>query len=245
MQQLSFFTTTTTTSPSSSSSPAQHRLLLRELPESEHPHRRLQRYGAAALSNAELVELVTGSGETLGREVLTHFGGLTGLARASLAEIQDIEGLGPARAARIKAALELGRRLTTATPDDRYQVRSPADVAKLLMPEMGILEQEQLRVVLLNTKMQIMDVVTVYVGNVNSTIVRPAELFREAVRVNTPAIVMVHNHPSGDPTPSLQDIEVTRKVVQAGRALGIEVFDHLIIGTGRYVSLKERGLGFE
>lgn len=235
MQQLSLF-------PLSSPSA---RLMLRELPESEQPHYRLQRYGVAALSNAELVELITGAPQALGREVLTRFRGLAGLTQASLAELEEMPGLGPARAARIVSALELGRRLALENGEERLSVHSPADVANLLMPEMSFLDQEQMRVVLLNTRQYVLGVVTVYIGNVNSAIVRPAELFREAVKVNAPAIIMAHNHPSGDPSPSPQDITITKQAVSAGRTLDIDLLDHLIIGNGRYVSLKERGLGFD
>jgi DNA repair protein RadC len=142
------------------------------------------------------------------------------------------------------AAMELGRRLMFASPQQRPQITSPADAANLLMLEMSRLEQEQLRVLLLDTKNYVMAVHTLYMGNANTTIIRVGEVFREAVRENTTALILVHNHPSGDPTPSPEDVQVTRRIIEAGRLLDIEVLDHLVIGHQRYVSLKERGLAF-
>src|SRR5919205_754605 len=152
--------------------------------------------------------------------------------------------LGIAKAVELQAALELGRRLAGLHPEARPQVRSPADLANLLMPDMMFLEQEHLRVVLLNTKNQVLSAPEVYVGSLNTSVVRVAELFREAIRQNAAAVIVVHNHPSGDPTPSPEDVAVTRQIAEAGRLLDIDVLDHLVIGHQRYVSLKERGLGF-
>jgi DNA repair protein RadC len=138
----------------------------------------------------------------------------------------------------------LGRRLLVAQPQDRMQVRSPADIANLLMLEMGLLEQEHLRTVLLDTKNYVLRVSTVYTGSLNTAVVRVGEVFREAIRVNCASIIVVHNHPSGDPTPSPEDVRVTEMLVDAGKLLDIAVLDHVVIGRNRYVSLKERGLGF-
>jgi DNA repair protein RadC len=159
-------------------------------------------------------------------------------------ELRGFNGLGMAKAVELQAALELGRRLGGLHPEARPQVRSPADLANLLIPEMAFLEQEHLRVVLLNTKNQVLAAPEVYVGSLNTSVVRVAELFREAIRQNAAAVIVVHNHPSGDPTPSPEDVQVTRQLADAGRLLDIEVLDHLVIGHQRYVSLKERGLGF-
>jgi len=145
----------------------------------------------------------------------------------------------------VNAALELGRRLALAQPDERPLVHSPADVAGLLMSEMGLLDQEQLRVVLLNNRNAVLASPIVYQGNVNTSVIRLAELFREAVRHNAVAIIVAHNHPSGDPTPSPEDVRVTEQLVAAGKTLDIEVLDHLVIGQQRYVSLKEQRLGFK
>ena len=174
-----------------------------------------------------------------------RFEGLPGIARACEAEIVQVDGIGPAQATRIKAALEMGRRLVCFPDKERPQVRSPADAAQLLMAEMSLLEQEHLRLVLLDTKNCVLSTPTVYVGSLNTTLIRVGELLRYALRENCAALIVVHNHPSGDPTPSPEDVIVTRKIVEAGELLDVTVLDHLIIGRGRFVSMKERGLGFD
>ncbi len=228
----------------------EYRLTIHDLPASERPRERLQQRGAEALSNGELLAIVLRVGTVdenalaLASRLLVRFGGLPGLLRCGFPELCAEHGVGQAKASQVKAALELGRRMTSFVPEARATVRSPQDVANLLMADMSYLEQEELRVVLLDTKNQVMSIVEVYRGNVNSSVVRIGELFRDAVRANCPALVVVHNHPSGDPSPSNDDVEVTRQIAQAGKLLDIEVLDHLIIGQQRYVSLKERGLGF-
>jgi DNA repair protein RadC len=145
----------------------------------------------------------------------------------------------------IKAAFELGRRLLLSAPDERPQIRAPADAANILMSDMSLLEQEQLRVMLLDTRNRVLATPVVYVGSLNMTMIRVSEVFREAIRQNSAAIIVAHNHPSGDPSPSPEDVAVTREIITAGRLLDIEVLDHLVIGQQRFVSLKERGLAFE
>jgi DNA repair protein RadC len=224
--------------------------LLKDLPESERPRERLQTYGPGSLSTSELLAILLRTGTksesviNLGSRLLAQFGGVGGIARASFADLCDVRGLGPAKAAQIKAALELGKRLMVASPEDRPQVKSPADVANLLMMEMGFLEQEHLRVVLLDTKNHVLGMPTIYMGSLNTSVLRVGELFREAIRANAAAVIVVHNHPSGDPTPSPEDVSITRQIVEGGKLLDIDVLDHLVIGQQRYVSLKERGLGF-
>ncbi|TAK28345.1 MAG: JAB domain-containing protein [Chloroflexota bacterium] len=229
----------------------QYTARMKDLPTNARPRERLLELGASALSDAELLAIVLRTGNqqematTLAGNILGRFRGLSGLLRASTSELCDVYGVGPAKAAEIKAALELGRRLHAAGGnEDRFQIRSPEDVAHLLQVEMAALDQEQLRVVLLDTKNRVVTTQTVYQGSVNTSQVRIAEIFKEAVRQNLPSLVVVHNHPSGDPTPSREDIRVTQDLVQAGKLLCIEVLDHLVIGAERYVSLKERGLGF-
>jgi len=223
---------------------------IKDLPVGERPRERLEHYGAGALSTAELIAILLRSGVAgesvlrLAERLLVRYGGLTGLAQASFAELCQEKGIGPAKVTQIKAALELGRRLLVASPQERPQVKSPADAANLLMLEMGLLEQEHLRVMLLDTRNRVLAVHTVYVGNLNTSVVRVGEIFRQAIKANAAALIVVHNHPSGDPTPSPEDVAVTERIVQAGRLLGIEVLDHLIIGQQRFISLKERGLGF-
>ncbi len=223
---------------------------IKDMPVGERPRERLQHYGAGALSTAELIAILLRSGVAgesvlhLAERLLARYGGLTGLAQASFAELCQEKGIGPAKVTQIKAALELGRRLLVASPQERPQVRSPADAANLLMLEMSLLAQEQMRVILLDSKNRVLAIPTVYQGSLNTSLIRVGELFREAIRQNCAAIIVVHNHPSGDPTPSPEDVLVTKQIVEAGKLLDIEVLDHLIIGQQRYVSLKERGLGF-
>lgn len=233
-----------------SSLPVEYSPLIRDLPVDLRPRERLIYAGPGALSTVELLAIILrmgGRGESVIRmaeRLLAQFGGLAGLAQASHDELCAVHGVGEAKATQIKAALELGRRLLATAPYERPQVRGPADVANLVMLEMGLLEQEHLRVVLLDTKNYVQRIVNVYAGSLNTAVVRIGEIFREAVRSNCAAIIVVHNHPSGDPTPSPEDVRVTEQLVEAGRLLDIEVLDHLVIGRNRYVSLKERGLGF-
>jgi DNA repair protein RadC len=224
---------------------------VKQLPVGERPRERLRDLGPSSLSNAELLAILLRVGSTsenvirLAERLLAQYGGLEGLIRASFAELCGEHGMGEAKAAQVKAALEVGRRLVSMQVGERVVVKSPLDVANLLLLEMGLLEQEHLRVVLLNTKNQVLAIPEIYKGSLNTSLVRIGELFREAVRQNCAAVVVVHNHPSGDPTPSDEDVRMTREMVQAGNLLGIEVLDHLVIGQQRYVSLKEQGLGFE
>ncbi|UCC64043.1 MAG: DNA repair protein RadC [Anaerolineae bacterium] len=223
---------------------------IHEMPAGERPRERLERYGAAALSNAELMAIILRGGVkgqsvlNLAQALLARHGGLMGLARASFAELCAEHGVGPAKTTQIKAALELGRRLLIESPDARPQITSPADAANLVQLEMSLLEKEEVRVLVLDTRNRVLDIPTVYVGSLNTSVVRVAELFRDAIKQNAAAIIVVHNHPSGDPTPSPEDVRLTEMLVEAGKLLDVEVLDHLIIGQGRFVSLKERGLGF-
>jgi DNA repair protein RadC len=229
----------------------EYNLTIKELPVSERPRERLLHAGAAALSTTELMAIIlrTGVGGesvlSMAQRLLVRFGGLTGLARAGTPELVSEHGIGEAKVAQLKAAFELGRRLLVTSPAERPQVRSPADAAQLLMGEMSLLDQEHLRLILLDTKNHVLSIPTVYVGSLNTSLIRVGELFRYALKENCAALIVVHNHPSGDPAPSPEDVVVTRKIVQGGALLDIEVLDHLIIGQGRFVSLKERGLGFD
>lgn len=221
-----------------------------DLAESERPRERLARLGAQALTSAELLAILLRVGlpgenaVQVGQRLLNTFGGLSGLHRASFDEVCHQRGIGAAKAAQIKAAIELGRRLSVEAPDERPAIHSPAEAAALVQYEMSALEQEELRVLLLDNRNRLMAIEPIYRGSVNSSQVRVGELFKAAVRRNAAAILVVHNHPSGDPTPSPDDVMVTRAIVQAGKLLDVEVLDHLVIGRGRFISLKERGLGF-
>jgi DNA repair protein RadC len=229
---------------------AEYRPMIRDLPADERPRERLARAGEGALSTTELLAIIlrTGvGGESvldMARRLISRYDGLPGLARASFAELRAEKGLGEAKTAQLKAALELGRRMLLTSPEDRFVVRSPADVAQLLMAEMSHLEQEHFRVLYLDTRNRLLGAETVYVGSLNASHIRVSEVFRDAVKRNCAAIIVAHNHPSGDPTPSPEDVEVTRQLVSAGNLLDIEVLDHLVIGQQRFVSLRERGLGF-
>jgi DNA repair protein RadC len=228
-----------------------YRLPVKEWPESEQPREKLMKHGAEQLSTAELLAILLRVGVkgqdvvSLASHLLVAFGGTLGLYRAGWQDLATVHGMGEAKAVTVRAALELGRRILQAEELDRLQVRSPADVAGLLQIQMGMLEQEHLKVVLLNTKNHVMGVREVYRGSVNSSQIRTAEVFRDAIKENCPSIVVAHNHPSGDPTPSPEDVRVTRDLVAAGKLLDIEVLDHLVIGRNRYISLRQKKLGFD
>ena len=217
----------------------------------DRPRERLAELGAQALSNAELLGKLLGSGieglnaVQMAQKLLMEVGGLSGLHSADYHELRSRRGIGPAKSAQIKAAIELGRRLAISTPGELPVIQSPADASDLLMYEMGALSQEHLRVLLLDTRNHLLRTVEVYRGSLNSSLIRTAEIFQDAVISNAAAIIVVHNHPSGDPTPSPEDVAVTRNLVAAGKLLDIELLDHIILGKNRYVSLKARGLGFD
>ena len=224
---------------------------VREMPSEERPRERLATYGPRHLSNTELIAILlrTGSaGENVisqSSRLLARFDGLRGLGKATYAELCAERGLSEAKTCQILAALELGRRFVSLAPEERATVNCPEDVVNLLSAEMSALEQEHLRVLMLNTRNEVMGIEEIYIGNVNSSVVRPAEVFRPAIRANATSVLAVHNHPSGDPTPSGADASITRDLVQAGELLGLELLDHLVIGNGkRYVSMKEARLGF-
>ena len=222
-----------------------------DLPAEERPRERLYHVGERALSTTELLAIVIGSGHgsdnvlQLSQLLLSDLDGLDGLTKASTQELRQVKGIGEVKAAQIKAALELGRRATNMPRVERPIIRSPAEAANLLMPEMAGLEQEHMRIILLDTRNRVLSMPTVYIGSLNSSVIRVGELFKAGIRENAASLIVAHNHLSGDPAPSPEDIVVTRQVIEAGKLLGIEVLDHVIIGRGSFVSLKERRLGFE
>lgn len=228
----------------------EYRPMMRDMPSEERPRERLQRHGASSLKTSELIAILLRVGVggenvlALAERLLAIYGGLVGLARADMAELCQVRGVGQAKAAQLKAALELGARLAVAGQNIRPQIKSPADAANLLLMEMSFLPQEQMRVLLLDTKHRVLDAPTVYVGSLHTSVIRVSELFRVAVMQNCAAIILAHNHPSGDPTPSPEDVAITEQVIAAGKLLDVEVLDHLIIGQQRYISLRERGLAF-
>jgi DNA repair protein RadC len=234
----------------STNTPDRYHLTIKELPADERPREKMRLRGASALTSAELLAIVLNTGmkgETVievAQRLLVEHDGLPGLVRADFEELCGTRGLGEAKVAKLKATLEIARRISAAQPQDRPQIKSPEDIYLLLGSEMAVLEQEQLRVVLLDTKNRVSRIVTVYQGSVNSAQVRVAELFRDAVRATAPSIILVHNHPSGDPSPSSADGHVTKEAVRAGELLGIEVIDHIVIGDGSFQSLRRAGIGF-
>lgn len=225
--------------------------LIRDLPAEDRPRERLHQYGASALNNAELIAIllrVGGSGESAimqAQRLLREFGSLAAIHDAPFDQLRTMKGIGEAKAAQIKAALELGVRLATAQASaDRTLVRTPDDVHALLGHEMSLLGQEEIRVVMLDARSRVIAVPTVYRGSAHEAHVRISELLTEPVKVRAAAIVLVHNHPSGDPSPSSQDGMLTRQLYEAAKLMNIDLEDHVVIGGGRFASLRRLGLGF-
>jgi DNA repair protein RadC len=223
---------------------------IKELAPDDRPRERLLLRGASSLSNADLIAIILNTGSrgepvtALGQRLLVEYDGLLGLMRLDAVELARVHGLGPAKAAKLKAALEIAARVVALGPDQRPEIKSPDDVINLVGVEMAALDQEQLRVVVLDTKHRVVAIRTIYQGSVNQAQVRIAEVFREAIRHNAVAVIVVHNHPSGDPTPSAADVTLTSDLAKAGDLLDVDVLDHLIVGRGRHVSLRRLGLGF-
>jgi DNA repair protein RadC len=221
-----------------------------DMDENERPRERLARLGAQSLSNAELIAILLRTGVQgenvieIGQRLLAEYGGVSGLHRAAFDELCSEHGLGAAKVAQLKAAMELGNRLRLESPDERPAVHSPADAAALVQFDMSALEQEELWVIALDTRNRVLKIEKLYKGSLNQSQVRVGELFKSAIRLNAANVIVVHNHPSGDPTPSPDDVTVTRQIIQAGKLLDVEVLDHIVIGRERFVSLKDRGLGF-
>lgn len=229
---------------------ASYHYTIQDLPQDLRPRERLAYAGVGSLNNAELLAIILGSGSRgenvlrMSERILLHFGGMKGVAQATFEELCNVHGVGEAKAAQIQSALEFGKRLLIAAPTELPRIGTPTDIANMLMLEMGLLEREELRVVLLDSRNHVIKITTIYHGSLNTAVVRVGEIFREAIRANSAALILVHNHPSGDPRPSPEDTHTTKLVVEAGLLIDIEVLDHLIIGDRCYVSMKEKGLGF-
>lgn len=223
-------------------------VIIRELPAQERPRERLLNEGEQALNNRELLAILLGSGApqqsalTLADQLLRNAGSLRGLAALDVEELRKVRGIGLAKAAQIKAAMELARRLSLEPGYERIAIRHPGDVAELMMDDLRDLDHERFMLLMLDTKHRVIKIQTLSVGDLSGTLVHPRELFKAVIRRNSAAVVLVHNHPSGDPEPSADDLDLTRRLAAGGRLLGIEVLDHIIIGDNTYVSLKERGL---
>lgn len=222
-------------------------LMIRDVPKDDRPRERLLSAGPESLADHELLAILlrTGTKEEsvlqLAHRLLQHFEGLRLLKDASIEEITSIKGIGTTKAIQILAAIELGRRIHRLGYNDRYVIRSPEDGAKYVMEDMRFLSQEHFIAIYLNTKNQVIHRKTIFIGSLNASIVHPREVFKEAIKRSAASIICAHNHPSGDPTPSREDIDVTKRLAECGRIIGIELLDHLIIGDQKFVSLKEKG----
>ena len=223
-------------------------LMLRDLPHEERPRERMTQYGAEALSHAELLAILLRVGTKresaiqLAQRILNQAGGLRRLGELGMADLTEIKGIGPAKAIQLKAAIELGKRMAVARLDEPVVIRSPRDAAELLTEQLRYLQKEHFVCLFLNTKNHVISRETLSMGSLNASIVHPREVFRAANKCGSASIICAHNHPSGDPAPSPEDIALTRRLTEAGELIGIDVLDHLIIGDNGFISLKEKGL---
>ncbi|MEY4479361.1 MAG: hypothetical protein RLZZ267_39 [Bacillota bacterium] len=226
----------------------EQRSVMREVPVEERPRERMQINGAEALSNAELLAILLRTGTKnvsavqLAQQLLMKTNGIHGLVEMTTGELTTVRGLGTAKALQIKAGIELGRRLAKTSRDELFAVRSPEDAAAFLMEDLRYLKKEQFVCLFLDTKNQIVCQETLSIGSLNASIVHPREVFRAAIRHGSASIICAHNHPSGDPTPSPEDLNITKRLREVGELIGIPVIDHIVIGDRKFVSLKQRGL---
>jgi len=224
-----------------------YRLRIQDIPLEERPRERLIRYGAESLSNAELLAIILRTGTrddnvvNLCNRILRDYT-LSQLSRAGVAELSRIHGIGPAKATQIAACFELARRLEAHRDTPKPRIRSPEDANRILAPKLRNLKKETFKALYLDTKNQLIREETISIGSLDASIVHPREVLKTAIQESAAAIILAHNHPSGDPTPSRQDIEITKRLIESGTIMGIEVIDHIIVGDGRYVSMKEKGV---
>lgn len=222
-------------------------LMIRDVHVADRPRERLVRQGASSLSNQELIAILLRTGTKqesvlhLANRVLNYFEQIQELKHASIEEITAVKGIGQAKAVQLLAAVELGKRLSQQKTDEKFTIRSPKDAATYLMQDMTSLNQEHFVTLFLNVKNQILHKQTIFIGSLNASIVHPREIFREAVKRSAASIICAHNHPSGNPAPSTEDIDVTKRLYEAGVIMGIELLDHVIIGDHQFISLKEKG----
>ena len=225
-----------------------HPLMIKELPADERPREKMKERGAQALGNTELLAILLRTGNfqesalRIAENMLDRQGGLAGFGNATLEEFEQVKGVGEAKAITVLAAIELGRRVTTLAPAERAIIRTPDDVAALLMPRFRYETKESFVAILLSTKNHVLKTPVISIGSLNASIVHPRELFREAINASAAAVILAHNHPSGDPAPSPEDVSLTRKLVDAGKLLDIPVLDHIVLGDGKYISFKEKGI---
>ena len=225
-----------------------YRVMIKDLPAEERPRERLVRYGPERPSNKELLAILLRTGiksksaVALAESLLAKFGSLRGLASASYEELLRVKGIGPAKAADILAAFELAKRLADSRIEFKGVINSPQDAAEMVLRELSLEQKEHFMIIMLNTKHRVIAKKVISIGHLNASLVHPREMFKEAIRRSSAAVILVHNHPSGDLTPSEDDISTTRRLVEAGQLLGIQVLDHIIVGDNRYLSFREKGL---
>lgn len=222
-------------------------IMIRDVPAEERPRERLIQKGAHSLSNQELLAIILRTGTMnesvlqVAQRMLQHFEGLRLLKHATIEELTSIKGIGTAKAIQVIASLELGQRVMQLHPDEKYKILSPEDGANYVMEELRFLTQEHFVAAYLNTKNEVIHKQTVFIGSLNASLVHPREVFKEGIRRSAASVICFHNHPSGDPSPSREDIEVTKRLVESGKLLGIELIDHIVIGDKQFVSLREKG----
>jgi DNA repair protein RadC len=227
-------------------------LTIKDMPEDARPRERLAHWGPSSLSNQELLAIILSTGSTVGGQkytaidlathLLKDFESLKGIAQADFVELQQIAGIGPAKACQVIAAFELGKRVAIFSGDSRPVIRQPTDLFEYFSTQMSLLTREEFCVAVLDTKNRLIKHAFVSKGTLNASIVHPREVFRVAIIHSAAAIIVLHNHPSGDPTPSQEDLDITQRLVEAGKIMGINVLDHIIIGGAKYISLKEMQL---
>ena len=229
-------------------SDATKNITITSLPKSERPREKLQNYGVKALSNAELLAILLRTGTknesslSLSYKILSKNDGIKFLANAEITDLNGISGIGLAKASQLIAAVELGKRIAQYSYNEDVYVKKPQDAVSILMEEMRYYKKEHMKIIMLNVKCKVIGIKEISVGNLNSSLAHPREIFIPAIKNSSANIILTHNHPSGDPTPSKDDIEITRRVYEAGKILGIELYDHIIIGDGVFISLKEKNL---
>lgn len=219
---------------------------IKDLPPDERPREKISKYGVKALSNSELLAVIIRTGNRsqtaieMSQGLLSiHGKGLISLADMTFEELTSIKGVGGCKAAQIMASIELGKRLAASSKNNKIKITSPLDASNLLMEEMRYLKKELFKILLLDTKNNIISIEDISMGTLNSSIVHPREVFSVAIRRSSASIILAHNHPSGDPTPSKEDISITNRLIESGEIVGIKVLDHIIIGDGKFISLKE------
>lgn len=226
----------------------EYKYTVKELPEDERPREKLLKYGAESLSDAELIALIIGTGNKkrtaieLAQDILNAFGGLQALNQIAVEEFTEIKGVGIAKGSQIKAVVELSRRFAFINNQDKNLIERPEDVSNLLMPELRFSSQEIFKIILINMRNQIIAIPCISKGGLTNSVVHPREVFREAIKRSSAAIILVHNHPSGSPDPSQEDINITKRLIKTGKIVGIEVLDHIVIGDGNFISMREKGL---